>query len=44
MAEVPLDDRPGWRRVGLDVKVARLLGLIRATRAAGGEVEHVYDY
>ena len=44
MAEVPLEDRPGWRRVGLNVKVPRLLGLIRGTRAAGGEVEHVYDY
>lgn len=44
MAEVPLEDRPGWRRVGLNVKVPRLLGLIRATRAAGGEIEHVHDY
>jgi len=44
MAELPLEDRPGWRRVGVNVKVPRLLGLIRGTRAAGGEVEHVYDY
>lgn len=44
MLEMPLDDRPGWRRVGLAVKVPRLLALIRETRAAGGEVEHVYDY
>ncbi|HST35251.1 MAG TPA: hypothetical protein VLK25_01290 [Allosphingosinicella sp.] len=44
MTEVPLEDRPGWRRVGLNVKVPRLLGLIRGTRAAGGELEHVYDY
>ena len=42
--EIPLEDRPGWRRLGLSVKVARLLPLLRATRAAGGEVEHVYDY
>jgi len=44
LVEVPLDDRPGWRRVGLNVKVPRLLGLIRGTRAAGGEIEHVHDY
>ena len=42
--EIPLEDRPGWRRVGLSVKVVRLLPLLRATRAAGGELEHVYDY
>jgi hypothetical protein len=42
--EIPLEDRPGWRRLGLSVKVARLLPLLRAARAAGGEVEHVYDY
>lgn len=44
LLEVPLADRPGWRRVGLAVKVGRLLPLLRSTRAAGGEVEHVYDY
>lgn len=42
--EQPLDDRPGWRRIGLNVKVPRLLALIRAARAGGGEIEHVYDY
>jgi hypothetical protein len=42
--EIPLEDRPGWRRLGLSVKVARLLPLLRAARTAGGEVEHVYDY
>ena len=41
---MPLDDRPGWRRIGVTVKVRRLLPLIRAVRRAGGEVEHVYDY
>ena len=41
---MPLDDRPGWHRVGVTVKVERLLPLIRAARRAGGEVEHVYDY
>ena len=44
MFAMPLDDRPGWRRLGLTVKVERLLPLLRAIRAAGGEVEHVYDY
>jgi hypothetical protein len=44
LIEVPLDDRPGWRRVGVTIGVDRLLPLIRAVRAAGGEVEHVYDY
>jgi len=42
--EIPLDDRPGWRRVGLNLKVPRLLALMRETRAGGGEIEHVYDY
>ncbi|MCW3838261.1 hypothetical protein ACFQ1E_19585 [Sphingomonas canadensis] len=40
----PLDDRPGWRRLGLAVKVPRLLATIREARAAGIEIEHVYDY
>jgi hypothetical protein len=44
LIETPLPDRPGWRRVGVTAKVPRLLDLLRATRAAGGEVEHVYDY
>jgi len=39
-----LDDRPGWQRLGVAVKVERLLPLLRAVRGAGGEVEHVYDY
>ena len=42
--EIPLEDRPGWRRLGLSVKVDRLLALLRAARAAGAELEHVYDY
>jgi hypothetical protein len=39
-----LDDRPGWRRLGLSTKVPRLGPLLREVRAGGGEVEHVYDY
>ncbi len=41
---MPLDDRPGWSRVGVTTKVDRLLPLMRAVRRSGGEVEHVYDY
>jgi hypothetical protein len=40
----PLDDRAGWRRLGLGVKVERLLPLLRELRASGAELEHVYDY
>lgn len=42
--EVPIQARPGWRRVGLDVKIAMLASLIRVLRANGMELEHVYDY
>jgi hypothetical protein len=42
--EMPLADRPGWKRVGLSTKVPGLLSLIRSIRASGGEIEHVYDY
>jgi hypothetical protein len=41
---MPLDDRPGWRRLGLSTKVPDLLPLLRAVQAGGGEIEHVYDY
>jgi hypothetical protein len=41
---MPLDDRAGWRRLGLSTKVIRLGALLRAVRAGGGEIEHVYDY
>lgn len=41
---MPLGDRAGWRRIGVTVKVPALLRTIRAVRAAGGEIEHVYDY
>lgn len=37
-------ERAGWRRVGVTVPVPRLTALLRKTRAAGGIVEHVYDY
>lgn len=44
LLSMPLDDRAGWRRLGLSTKVARLGPLLRAVRAGGGEIEHVYDY
>lgn len=41
---MPLDDKGGWRRLGLSTKVGRLGAVLRAVRAGGGEIEHVYDY
>lgn len=40
---MPLE-RPGWRRVGVAVPVAKLLATMRRVQASGGVVEHVYDY
>ncbi len=39
-----LGDRPGWRRVGVTLRVAELTVAMRAIGASGGTVEHVYDY
>ena len=44
LLSMPIDERPGWRRLGLSTKVRRLGPLMRAVRAGGGEIEHVYDY
>jgi hypothetical protein len=44
LLSMPLDDKAGWRRLGLSTKVVRLGALLRAVRAGGGEIEHVYDY
>lgn len=44
LLSMPRGERPGWHRVGLSTKVPSLLSLIRRVRAAGGIVEHVYDY
>jgi hypothetical protein len=41
---MPLDEKPGWRRIGLAVKVPQLLALLRDAPAGGGQIEHVYDY
>jgi hypothetical protein len=42
--EVPIQAKPGWRRVGLDVKVPALTELIRKLATSKAELEHVYDY
>jgi len=41
---VPIQARPGWHRLGLDVKVASLASIVRQLRQEGMELEHVYDY
>lgn len=42
--DMPLGDRPGWRRLGISAKAPALLQMLRAAQASGAEVEHVYDY
>lgn len=44
LMQVSLEDRPGWVRRGVTVRVERLLPTIRQVRAASGQVEHIYDY
>ena len=39
-----LGERPGWRRVGVTVRVADLPAIIRNVQGSGGTVEHVHDY
>lgn len=41
---LPLDGKPGFRRVGLDVKIPDLVSVSRALKAAGVSIEHFYDY
>jgi len=41
---VPVQARPGWHRLGLDVKVSKLLPLMRQIEGTTIELEHVYDY
>lgn len=43
LLQMPLE-QPGLYRLGVAVKVPALPELMRRTRAAGGTVEHVYDY
>lgn len=44
LLSMPLGERPGWRRIGVSTKVAALLPTMRRIEAAGGTIEHVYDY
>lgn len=41
---LPIQSRPGWRRVGLDAEVPRLAALIGALERQGAVFEHAYDY
>jgi hypothetical protein len=41
---LPMQGRPGWRRVGLDVDVAALADRIVEVERKGAEFEHAYDY
>jgi hypothetical protein len=41
---IPIQSRPGWRRLGLDVEVDKLTALIGDVEKQGGEFEHAYDY
>ena len=40
----PIQSRPGWQRIGLDVPVPALTETIRTLTARGATFEHVYDY
>jgi len=41
---IPIQSRPGWRRIGLDTEVSALTRLIGAVEKQGAEFEHAYDY
>ena len=41
---IPIQSRPGWRRVGLDTEVARLAAQIGEVERQGAVFEHAYDY
>ena len=41
---IPVQSRPGWRRVGLDAAVPELAALVRTLAERGADFEHVYDY
>ena len=41
---LPVDARPGFVRIGYDLDVADLSHILVACKAAGIEVEHLYDY
>ncbi len=41
---LPIQSRPGWRRIGLDTDVAALTRQIGAVERQGAIFEHAYDY
>jgi hypothetical protein len=41
---IPIQSRPGWRRIGLDTEVPSLTALIGAVERQGATFEHAYDY
>ena len=41
---IPLQSRPGWRRIGLDTDVWALADQIGFVEKQGAEFEHAYDY
>lgn len=41
---LPIQSRPGWRRIGLDTDVSTLTEQIAGVEKGGGAFEHAYDY
>ena len=41
---IPIQSRPGWRRLGLDTEVKALARLIGDVEKQGAKFEHAYDY
>ncbi len=39
-----IQSRPGWRRMGFEIRVPDLTKTIRSTQAQGMVIEHIYDY
>lgn len=41
---IPIQSRPGWRRVGFDTSVTTLAAQVGAVEREGASFEHAYDY
>jgi hypothetical protein len=41
---IPIQSRPGWRRIGLDTEVQALARQIQDVEKQGAQFEHAYDY
>jgi hypothetical protein len=41
---IPIQSKPGWRRLGLDTQVSRITDEIVAVERQGAIFEHAYDY